>query len=351
MPEESFTHCVKCGAVKNDGAECLNCGVIYEKAERIFRHKKEEQEKRQAWEEEERRQKANRRPPLIAFDYEDAQGVKSSRQVKNPVRFLYAQLWYINGFCLARQEARTFRLDRIQGGIFDAETGEAITIDRIMEIEPPDNLYDDPREEKASSQLISCPACGKSISQNAEHCPNCGEQIRKENPLREPPNNSPGKPLGCMGWAVILFFILYLVGQCDHSTEKKTPTPRKPQELSIPQPSPQYPRPNRQETYTPRATDFSSAFVTALNGLYGNVCHAELNGFFSKTLKIDWTGNTMKIHAIKIIAEVGDSKNKLYEDGVRYFQFPNDAGTYNVIDWKTGEKNSISDRALYYFRD
>ncbi len=90
--------------------------------------------------------------------------------------------------------------------------------------------------------------------------------------------------------------------------------------------------------------------VRIINSEYGAVCKADLTGMFSKTLKIDWTSRTAKIHAMKILAEVGSVKEKLYADGVRYFQFPNDSGTYNVIDWKTGEKKSISDRSQYYFR-
>ena len=90
--------------------------------------------------------------------------------------------------------------------------------------------------------------------------------------------------------------------------------------------------------------------VYLLNTQYGRVCKAELTGFFTKTLKIDWTSNTVKINAIKVLAEIGSVKEILYRDGVRYFQFPNDMGTYNVIDWKTGEKKSISDRAPYYFQ-
>lgn len=102
---------------------------------------------------------------------------------------------------------------------------------------------------------------------------------------------------------------------------------------------------------TASATLDADTVVKLINTMYGAVCHAEINGFFSKTLKLDWTANTKKIHAMKVLAEIGSVKAKLYEDGVRYFQFPNDAGTYNVIDWKTGEKKSISERAQYYFRD
>lgn len=357
MPnEQQFTHCIKCGAVKNEGVECVKCGVIYAKAERVFREREQEKEKQRLYEEEEKKAKANRRPPLIAFDYEDAQGNKTSRQVKNPVRFTYAQNDYINGFCLTRQAARTFRIDRIRGDIADAETGEIITPDRILEVDPPDNLTGT-EGENSTQGLIGCPTCGKPISENAESCPHCGEPLKKENPLHPPPKPPlPKKPLGCLGWAFILFFVLYLIGQCDHKPEPVPPKIREQREQPTPPPTPtpqphSDSSPNEQRSYTPRAIDFASAFVAAMNSLYGNVCHAELNGLFSKTLKIDWTSNTKKIHAIKVLAEVGDSKDKLYEDGVRYFQFPNDAGTYNVIDWKTGEKKSISEGAMYYFPD
>lgn len=90
--------------------------------------------------------------------------------------------------------------------------------------------------------------------------------------------------------------------------------------------------------------------VSIINMQYGAVCKAELSGFISKTLKLDWTHRTVKIQAIKILSEIGSVKEKLYSDGVRYFQFPNSSGTYNVIDWKTGDKKSISERSTYYFQ-
>jgi len=86
-----------------------------------------------------------------------------------------------------------------------------------------------------------------------------------------------------------------------------------------------------------------------LNKMYGRVCHAKVKGWFTKTLIIDWTSETNKLTAIRVLAEIGGLKKDLFRNGVRYFQFPNDAGTYNIIDWKTGEKRSISDRAPYYF--
>jgi hypothetical protein len=49
------------------------------------------------------------------------------------------------------------------------------------------------------------------------------------------------------------------------------------------------------------------------------------------------------------MAAIGQSKETLYSKGIRYLKFPNDSGGYNVIDWKTGEKSSVDERARYYF--
>ncbi len=93
----------------------------------------------------------------------------------------------------------------------------------------------------------------------------------------------------------------------------------------------------------------ASNIVTILKAEYGAVCDAKIEGWLSKTLKIDWTARTNKLHALKVLAEISSVKEKLYNDGVRYLKFPNDSGGYNVIDWKTGEKTSVSERAPYYF--
>lgn len=109
-------------------------------------------------------------------------------------------------------------------------------------------------------------------------------------------------------------------------------------------------KPRRSIVAKPASTQIDAdSIVTLINAMYGKVCHAEISGIFSKTLKLDWTANTKKIHFIKIMAEIAGVKAQLYESGVRYLQFPNDAGTYNIIDWKTGEKTSNSERAPYYF--
>jgi hypothetical protein len=93
----------------------------------------------------------------------------------------------------------------------------------------------------------------------------------------------------------------------------------------------------------------AKTIVLALNAQYGAICTATLEGWFSKTLKVDWTARTTKLHVLKIFGEIANVKSDLYEDGVRYFKFPNDSGGYNIIDWKTGEKTSINERAPYYF--
>ena len=117
-------------------------------------------------------------------------------------------------------------------------------------------------------------------------------------------------------------------------------------------PKPRLPQPtatSRSPSVLSSTSVDAKTIVQVLNNLYGDFCTAELNGWFSKTLKIDWTSRTQMIHSIRIIAEIGSVKEALYDDGVRYFQFPNNMGTYNVIDWKTGMKESINDRAPYFF--
>lgn len=99
-------------------------------------------------------------------------------------------------------------------------------------------------------------------------------------------------------------------------------------------------------TSTPNFSDFAASYLSSMEG---NVCSASVSGFFTKTFKVDWTARTTKIQALMVLGQIGKIKERLYQDDVRYFQFPNDSGTYNVIDWKTGKKKSISDHAPYYF--
>jgi hypothetical protein len=91
-------------------------------------------------------------------------------------------------------------------------------------------------------------------------------------------------------------------------------------------------------------------WVDTMNQQQGDWCRLELSGWFGKTLKLDWTERTTSAQALGALAGIGSIKEILYANGVRYFQYPNDAGTYNVVDWKTGDRTSISERAPYYFR-
>jgi hypothetical protein len=94
----------------------------------------------------------------------------------------------------------------------------------------------------------------------------------------------------------------------------------------------------------------NSKIADVINSQFGRVCEAKVEGMFSNTLRLDWTAETKKLHMITVMAAVGKAKESIYAKGIRYLKFPNDAGSYNVIDWKTGEKSSIDERAPYYFR-
>lgn len=89
--------------------------------------------------------------------------------------------------------------------------------------------------------------------------------------------------------------------------------------------------------------------VAVINREFGRVCEASLSGWWAKTLKVDWTAETKVIHVGVVLGAIAKIKEGLYRGGVRYLQFPNDAGTYNVIDWNTGDKTSTTERAPYYF--
>jgi hypothetical protein len=86
-----------------------------------------------------------------------------------------------------------------------------------------------------------------------------------------------------------------------------------------------------------------------LNTQFGRICEAKIEGLFSDTLTIDWTASTTKLDSIAVMAAIGGAKSNIYDSGVRYFKFPNNSGGYNIIDWKTGEKTSVSERARFYF--
>lgn len=141
---------------------------------------------------------------------------------------------------------------------------------------------------------------------------------------------------------VVPFILILMVIRYDHDNDKTPPPPTTN--------NPEYTPSLSAASVALSSAGYAEAAAAVINIQFGNICRAEVSGIFSKTFKIDWTANTTKLHAVMVLGEIGKTKEKLYEDGVRYFQFPNDSGTYNVIDWKTGEKESISDRAAYSFR-
>ncbi len=96
---------------------------------------------------------------------------------------------------------------------------------------------------------------------------------------------------------------------------------------------------------------YKQTFVALMNENYGRICHLKLEGWGGRTLRVDWTAETVKLHILRVMAEIGEAKEELYGDGVRYLKFPNDVGGYNVVDWQTGEKKSVDERAPYYFPD
>jgi hypothetical protein len=99
----------------------------------------------------------------------------------------------------------------------------------------------------------------------------------------------------------------------------------------------------------PAYAGYKENFAELMNLYYGGICEVKMEGWLKNTLRIDWKSETIKFHVIKVISEVGDVKEDLYKDGVRYLKFPNDAGGYNIIDWKTGDIRSVNERAPYYF--
>lgn len=78
---------------------------------------------------------------------------------------------------------------------------------------------------------------------------------------------------------------------------------------------------------------YAEQVVRILNMQYGNVCTASVSGTSVKTMVVDWTPNTRRIHALKILSEIGSVKHRLYADGVRYFHYRNEAGSFNVVRW------------------
>lgn len=138
-----YTNCVKCGKPKELGEECPHCGVYYAKAEAKL---KEMREKESTF---------NWRPSSLAFHYVDAEGEHTEREVDNAYRFNFGNNHYIRGACRLRKATRTFRADRITGEIVDINTGEVVDPLKILEVDPPENLFNDEEQAAITEETAS----------------------------------------------------------------------------------------------------------------------------------------------------------------------------------------------------
>lgn len=71
-------------------------------------------------------------PREFRFAYTDQEGQASRRRVRVMGISSNDGRQYLDGFCLDRNAARTFRVDRVQGDLTDAETGELVNVYRLL---------------------------------------------------------------------------------------------------------------------------------------------------------------------------------------------------------------------------
>jgi len=71
-------------------------------------------------------------PREFLFSYTDAEGQSSRRRARVMGIASNDGRQYLDGFCLDRNAVRTFRVDRIQGDLTDAETGELVNVYRLL---------------------------------------------------------------------------------------------------------------------------------------------------------------------------------------------------------------------------
>ena len=73
---------------------------------------------------------------VITFDYINANGIKSQRNIE-PLQLRFkGQAWYLNGYCLMRRDVRTFRISRIKNLVVTDSTFERRLVESIQEEEP-----------------------------------------------------------------------------------------------------------------------------------------------------------------------------------------------------------------------
>lgn len=71
-------------------------------------------------------------PCTFSFSYADHHGNRARRTVNITGISSSGGQAYLEGFCRSRMDNRTFRVDRIQGDLTDAETGELIPVKRLL---------------------------------------------------------------------------------------------------------------------------------------------------------------------------------------------------------------------------
>ncbi|WP_052369824.1 helix-turn-helix transcriptional regulator [Comamonas aquatica] len=71
-------------------------------------------------------------PREFLFSYTDHEGQSSRRRVRVMGIASNDGRQYLDGYCLDRNAMRTFRVDRIQGEMTDAETGELVNVYRLL---------------------------------------------------------------------------------------------------------------------------------------------------------------------------------------------------------------------------
>lgn len=71
-------------------------------------------------------------PHEFAFQYSDQSGQLALRTVRVTGILSNGRQEYLDGICIDRQAARTFRVDRITSDLIDQETGELVPVERLL---------------------------------------------------------------------------------------------------------------------------------------------------------------------------------------------------------------------------
>jgi predicted DNA-binding transcriptional regulator YafY len=75
---------------------------------------------------------------VVTFDYINADGILSHRQIEPMLLVFKGQAWYIWGYCRMRRDFRTFRLSRIRNMVVTDEGFKRRPLESVKEEEPAD---------------------------------------------------------------------------------------------------------------------------------------------------------------------------------------------------------------------